>query len=224
MWKKALQEAETISLSDTNVNFNSLHLRPDQMDHQDRKQIPLMKILQSDIFNEGAAYIPTRSTRYNHQSKKYDFLDHLITNHPENITSHYIQSNGASDHDLCVYTLKTTTKPNHPKYIITRDLKQIDWEYFNSQLSQDHRLTEAALSDDPDQISISIQQALIDQLDLAPPTKKIQIQKKTKKHLQPMKLDRLSHKETTNLLKLRLLTTQNIGDNSDNSGTEYTLS
>ena len=77
-WKQALKERETISLSDTNINFNYIHLRPEQMDITDRKQIPLMKILQSQVFNDGAAYILTKSTRYNHLTKKYDFLDHLI--------------------------------------------------------------------------------------------------------------------------------------------------
>ena len=116
-WKVAMMENETISLSDTNVDFNTLHMRPDQMDHQNRKLVPLIKILQSQIFNEGASFIPTNSTRYNPISKKYNFLDHMITNRPENVISHLIQPSGASDHDMCIFTIKTTTKPNHPKYI-----------------------------------------------------------------------------------------------------------
>ena len=76
---------------------------------------------------------------------------------------------------MCTFTLKTTTKPNHHKYLITRDYKNINWEEFKTSLSEDQRLVTAATSDDPDIISISIQQAVTHHLDIAAPTKKIQV-------------------------------------------------
>ena len=62
---------------------------PNTISIQDRKQIHLTKILQSEIFNNGASYINTEDTRYNHLTKTTDKIDHCITTNPELIANHW---------------------------------------------------------------------------------------------------------------------------------------
>ena len=178
MWNKAMDECHTVSLSDTNINLNTINTKPDDMSDHDRKQIPIMRLLKQEILNKGASYIKTKGTRYNHKSKKDDFLDHCITTKPEAITSHKVNVTGDSDHNICEYTLTMKVKISNPRYFISRNFKNIDWDELNQGLVKDQRILNAEKSNNVDIICQSIQDAITDQLDLQAPTKKIQVTKK----------------------------------------------
>ena len=68
-WQIAMAEHPTMSLSDTNVNTNTIDMSPQNMHIQDRKQIPIMRALQDKILNNGACIIKTDNTRYNWLTK-----------------------------------------------------------------------------------------------------------------------------------------------------------
>ena len=138
-WKTANAETETFSLSDTNINLNTYNLSPNQMTLNDRKQIHLLKILKDEIFQNGATFIKTENTRFNHQSGQEDFLDHMITNSPQKVINHQIYKTGDSDHHVCEFTVKTTTTPYFPKYIQRRDYEKVDWENLKTLVKNDHR-------------------------------------------------------------------------------------
>ena len=56
-WQTAMAECQTISLSDTNVNTKTMDLSPQNMNTQDRKQIPILRALQDKIFNNVSCVI-----------------------------------------------------------------------------------------------------------------------------------------------------------------------
>ena len=99
IWSQQLsdEKVEVISMSDTNINLNMDYNTPQKLDIDDRKLIPLFRILNQNIFNKGASYIQTKPTKINHK-KDYTFIDHLITNYPNKIIHSQVVFDGSSDH------------------------------------------------------------------------------------------------------------------------------
>ena len=177
-WKLAMDEGVTHSFSDTNLNTNSKDKTPASMSIQDRKHIHLMRILQSEIFNKGASYINTDDTRFNHQTKMTDKIDHCITTNPELVTNHQILKTGDSDHFIGKFTIKTKNNPSHPRFIIKRDYKNINWDQLKVSLFTNPQLRECTQLEDPSLICKSIQDTVTHHLDQQAPSKKVQITKK----------------------------------------------
>ena len=148
-WKIASAENETFSLSDTNINLNTYSQTPEQMSLNDRKQIHLLKILKDELLQNGSTFIKTKNTRFNHQSGLEDFLDHMITNTPQKVINHQIHQTGDSDHHICEFTIKTTSTPFFPKYILRRDYEKVDWDNLKIFVKFDHRQAIARNSKDP---------------------------------------------------------------------------
>ena len=174
-----MQECQTISLSDTNVNTNIIDKDPHQIHTQDRKTIPILRALQDKIFNSGACFIKTENTRYNWLTKCEDTIEHCIMNTPQNIVSHTVYKTGESDHNILQFTVKTTISPTHPRYFITRDYKSVKWDEMKTAISNDPQLTEASLSDNTHSIWKSIQEIVTSHLDAQAPLKKHQTKVKT---------------------------------------------
>ena len=180
-WKEAMDEGESYSFSDTNLNLRNLGIQPTQLDFHDRKLYPLMLVMQSQIFNEGGGIIKTEDTRYNPQKKTTEFLDHCITNHPEKITNQKILKTGDSDHYIGQFSLKTKNKPIIPRFVISRKWDNINWDEVKVKLYCDTQLTLASQSEDPTEICQALQSAINKYMDEQAPLKKIQISNKVPK-------------------------------------------
>ena len=219
LWRTAMNERETHSFSDTNVNLNTMGQAPHEMSINEHKQIPILNILQHEILNNGSSVVKTEDTRYNHQSKKTDSLDHCISTHPEKIINNKIHKTGDSDHRIGEFTLQTTTKPNYPKYVMSRNYKKVDWDKLKSYIANNPKLKAIYDLDDPTQICMTIQEVILYYLDLQAPLKKIQIDKKYQysHQLKPDKPSKTGTKHSKQLLKL---TTRMTGDFSRTSKTE----
>ena len=144
----------------------------------DRKQVHILNLLKHEIFNNGTSVIKTNDTRYNPQSKTTDFLDHCISTHPEKIISNKIHSTGDSDHKVCEYTLRTTVKPTHPRYVLSRNYKEVNWDKLKSDISSNPKLKLTNDMQDPNQVCNTIQEVVTYYLDQQAPVRKIQITKK----------------------------------------------
>ena len=177
-WLEATKENETITLADTNINLTNLNKQPTELDPHDRKQIPVSRILRNMVLNNGVAIIPTRNTRYNHQTKLEEWLDHCYTTHPEKLQSQTIHVTGDSDHYIGQFVFNTTTKTSQPRYIINRNWKEINWDLLRLNLHNDSDLDQVNSMEDPDEICQIIQSTITYHPDNAAPLRKIQIKSK----------------------------------------------
>ena len=194
-WKKAMSENVTHSFSDTNINTNSLYKPPHSISIQDRKQIHLTRILQTEIFNSGASFIKTENTRYNYLTRKSDLIDHCVTNHPEQIANHTIIPTGDSDHNIGKFTIKTKYNPSHPRYIFKRDYEYIDWDKMKICLAANPSIRECTTMTDPSRICATIQEAITSQLDHQAPIRKVQISRKIPIFLTPATKSKLKDRD-----------------------------
>ena len=177
-WKLANTEGETFSFSDTNLNMKKLGLQPTLLDQYDRRLYPLMLQFQNEILNENNCIIRTNDTRYNPITKNTDFIDHCITNCPDKISNHIIHNTGDSDHYIGQFSISTTTKPNTPRYILSRKLDIVNWDQLKYDISVDQRLADAADLLDPSEICSIIQETVNRNVDLQAPVRKIQVSNK----------------------------------------------
>ena len=194
-WKKAMMENTTHSFSDTNINTNSLYKPPHTISIQDRKQIHLTRILQTEIFNSGASFIKTDNTRYNNLTRQSDLIDHCIRNRPEHIADHSIFTTGDSDHSIAKFVIRTKTNPSHPRYIYKRDYDLIDWDVMKLSLATNPSIRDCNIMTDPSLICTAIQQAVTHQLNLQAPIRKVQISRKIPIFLTPATKDKLKDRD-----------------------------
>ena len=138
---------------------------PQSMHLQDRKQIPIWRILQDKILNNGSCIFKTDNTRYNWLTKKEDTIDHLIMNTPQNVVGTTVLKTGESDHNIMVFTIKTTNPPTHYRYYLSRNYKLINWDQMKTYVTKDTQLVDGSLSSDPHVICKSIQEVITHHLD-----------------------------------------------------------
>ena len=177
-WLIASKENETISLSDTNLNSTNLNKQPNEMDPHDRKQIPAIRILRDKILNNGISIIPTKSTHYNYQTKTEECIDHCMTTNPEKLLNQTIHKTGDSDHYIGQFTFSTTTKPTQPRYVLTRQWENINWDLLKMNLKDDIDLDQANFSNDPSEICEILQSSINYHLNAMAPIRKIQLKAK----------------------------------------------
>ena len=111
----------------------------------DRKQHPILRLLKDKILNNGVSLVNTANTRYTH---------------PERIVSQTIHKTGDSDHYMGEFIINSITKPSHPRYILTRNWKSINWENFKFNLANDPILDPINKMTNPHKICESIQSLL----------------------------------------------------------------
>ena len=177
-WKQALDERESYSFSDTNLNLRNLGTLPTQMNSHDRKHYPLLLVFQTMILNEGAGVIPTDDTRYNPQTKITEFLDHCVTNYPDKIINKQINKTGDSDHYIGEFTIETKVKTTIPRYILSRKFELINWDVLKLKLYDEQRLKDVSQLTDPSEICLAIQETINKYLEEQAPVRKIQISNK----------------------------------------------
>ena len=205
-WRQAMNEGETHSFSDTNLNLRNLGKLPTELNFHDRKLYPLQLTLQTLILNEGAGVIITNDTRYNPQSRITEFIDHCITNRPEKINNQTIHRTGDSDHFIGQFQIKTRTKPCTPRFILSRKWELVNWDLMKVKLHDDPDLKEISNLTDPNQICCTLQDKINLYLDQQAPTRKLQLSNKVPK---------FSTSETRKLIKLRDVTLEKAKQTQD---------
>ena len=177
-WLAATKETETITLADTNINLTNLNKLPSELNPHDRKQIPVTRILKNIVLNNGVSIIPTKNTRYNHLTKCEEWIDHCYTTHPEKLQSQRIHETGDSDHFIGQFVFNTTCKTTQPRYVITRNWKDLNWDLLRLNLQNDVDLDQVNSLDNPHEICQVIQSSISYHLDNLAPLRKIQLKSK----------------------------------------------
>ena len=108
IWSQQLSKGETVSMSDTNINLSKKFNTPEELSTTNRKLIPLYRMLQNKIFNNGAVTIKTLPTKI-YQLKENTFIDHCITNWPNKVLNHEVLKYGFSDHLSTKFTFTNRT-------------------------------------------------------------------------------------------------------------------
>ena len=195
VWSQQLsdEKVEVISMSDTNLNLNLDYNTPQKLDLDDRKLIPLYRILNQHIFNKGASAIQTKPTKI-HYRKDYTFIDHLITNYPRKIIHSQVVFDGSSDHLITKFTKTSKNTISEQKYRIIRKFSDVNWHQLRAEIQYDPTLQTAETSEDPQVIAVAIIKVIEDNLSNQAPLKKIQTNKNQPNFITP---------ETKEILNLR---------------------
>ena len=114
-----------------------------------------------------------------------DTIDHLITNSPQNIVANTVLKTGQSDHNILIFTVKTTNPPTHPRYFLSRNYKSVNWDQMKLGVSSDPQLVNACQSSDPHLICKSIQEVINRHLDFEAPLLKHQVKTKSPQFTTP---------------------------------------
>ena len=177
-WLKSLNERETIYSGDANIDLDKNFNKADTLSIQDAKTTPLYKLLRDKIFTAGVTLIKTVPTKHNLNSAD-TYLDHILTSAPEKIHSQTVHKGGYSDHYPVTFIHRTNNTISQPNYILARDYKIIDWDIVKDEMNNDIRLTQASLSNSPDEIAVLITESISDHINYQAPLKRIQVCKKT---------------------------------------------
>ena len=193
IWSEQIElpNTEVISMSDTNLNLSLDYNQPEKLDFHDRKLIHIYRILNENIFNKGASTILTKPTKIHH-NKDFTFIDHLITNKPQNIIHSQVLPCGAGDHLIQKYYKTNKTQIHFPSFRLVRDFKLISWSQLKAELLNDPLIQIAQSSQDPDTIATSLIDAITTNLDNQAAIKRIQTNKKTPPFISPATRDVLS--------------------------------
>ena len=163
-----------ISLSDTNVDLSCDYSNPDNLSTHQRAVIPIFRLLQDHILNNGAAPIPTKPTK-TYVNKPNTWIDHCITNKPQMISGHQITLCGYSDNLILTFYRKLKKPACQPRFNLCRDLKNIDWKLLESEINMDPKTRLAVRSDEPTIISHCIRSVINEHLDEATANEKSSI-------------------------------------------------
>ena len=195
-WSKQIESenTEVISLSDTNINLSLDYSQPDKLEFHDRKLIPLYRILNEMIFNKGASTILTKPTKIHHK-KQYSFIDHLITNKPQNILTNQVLFCGYGDHLIQKYYRTNKYQTHFPSYRLVRDFKTINWSQLKAKIIADPLTIIAQSSTDPDTIATSLIQVINNNLDNQAKLKRIQTNKRTPPFASPATREVISQRD-----------------------------
>ena len=193
-WKQSLNERETISVGDTNLDLNIDYTNPTQLSQHNRSLIPIYRVLNEDILSNGAVPIKTRPTKTNIQ-KPSTWIDHLITNKPEKISDHKIIPTGLSDHLILIFYRKNKNPPHHKKFSLTRNFKEVDWDKLLEDMNQDQRLYQAATTGTSTEIAANIINTITQHLDNQQKVRKVQCKTKTPGFITPETRDIIKRKQ-----------------------------
>ena len=158
------ENTEVISVSDTNLDLSLDFNKPNQMEFHERKLIPLYRILNEFFLNLGASVIQTKPTKI-HLKKQYSFIDHLITNKPENIINSQVIFNGYGDHLIQKFTRTNKQQVKFPAFRIVRDYKVVNWYQLRVEIRNDPLYISSQLDKDPDTIATALIQSINNNLD-----------------------------------------------------------
>ena len=175
--KKSITEQDTVTLSDTNLDFSIDWAHPSTMPPRARNYNPLYRIYREELFNNGLTVIKTAPTKH-YLNQPDTTIDHLMTTTPNKIISHQVLHNYSSDHYPVTFTWSSKGQKSGIKYLVTRKFKNINWEEIRANLLNDNRLVEATLSTGPSEIYSLISEAIQDSLQEQAPPQKIQIKQK----------------------------------------------
>ena len=168
MFKKSSTQAETIILSDSNINTQNINSPESLKTPQDKQTNKVSKILLNNLLSDGFTIMNTKPTH------KTSTIDHLISTHPLKFLNTSTVNTHLSDHLMVIGIRSAKKQIRTPRYIITRRYSDINWDEMKSQISSDQRLALVHQLNDPDQISLAISQTIIDHLDQWAPTRRIQ--------------------------------------------------
>ena len=172
-WYKAMQEYETISTSDTNIDTTVDWTDNQSLDTQNKRLLPIYQHIKSQILDKGGAIIPTPPTKTT-PHRKDSCLDHMITNQPTRIIQAQVVKEGTSDHFPIKFTRFFKEPINHQKYFFTRKFSEINWDQMNGDIIANPLHLNALNSDDPDEIASLLTQLVQKGLDTQAPIHKVQ--------------------------------------------------
>ena len=197
IWSQQISEpnTEVISMSDTNINLELDYTTPQNLDQEDRKLLPLYRILHQEIFNKGASFIPTKPTKIHHK-KNYTFIDHLITNLPNKIIQNQVIFNGSSDHLMTKFTRLSKSLISQPKFRTMRKFSEVNWYQLRSEIQYDPDLQTAETSKDPQVISSNLIKIIEKNLSNQAPLKRVQTNKKHPKFISPETRQTLNQRDS----------------------------
>ena len=185
---QSMQENNTITLSDTNLDFSIDWFHPSTMNTSARKYNPLYRVFREDLFNQGMAVINTPPTKH-YINQPDTTVDHLMTSSPDKILNHKILKFYNSDHYPIMFIWSQKGQFSGIRNAITRKFKNVDWNEIRSKLSQDVRLATATCSTDPNIIFSQLSSAIQDSLHEQAPPSKIQIKQKLPQFLTQETID-----------------------------------
>ena len=166
---KSKTEAETLIMSDTNINTERIQVAESQKTNRDRQTSQVARMLSSSILQEG--FTATNSAH----THKNSVIDHIFTNYPIKISNVTTVETHLSDHKLVTAVRSTKDPVRKPIYTTCRQYNKIDYIEMCEALNQDPRLYQIMQSDNTNVIASTIIQVIRDHLDARAPKKKVQV-------------------------------------------------
>ena len=166
-------EAETLILSDSNVNTLTIDSTETMKTNRDRQTAQVANLLSKSILQEG--YIVANSSP-THQTS---VIDHIFTTDIMKLINITTVETHLSDHKMVMAQRLSKQPARKPRFTTTRAYNEIDYLEMCQQINQDQRLYRAMMSNDSDFIAQQIIQTVKEQLDLRAPKRRIQVRNKT---------------------------------------------
>ena len=173
LFTKSKQEAETLILSDTNINTNKITATEADKSPRDKQTSQVAKLLSTSILQEGFVATNTSPTH------KRSTIDHIFSSNPIKILNVTTTETHMSDHRMVSAVRLTKDPQRKPRYTTSRQYSQINYQEMCQAINQDPRLYEAMQTSDTDIIANLIIQVIRDQLDDRAPKRRVQVNNKT---------------------------------------------
>ena len=166
---KSKAEAETIVMSDTNVNTERLQVPESLKTSRDKQTSQVARILSTSILQEG--FTATNSA----PTHKTSVIDHIFTSNPIKISNIATRETHMSDHKLVTAIIITKDPTRKPRFTSSRQYSNIDYTDMCEAINLDPRLQQVMASSDTNYIATNIIQVIRDQLDERAPKRRIQV-------------------------------------------------